>query len=86
MTKFLRDNKEQLSICFMKPHEPVSSITLSKWWVNYKRSETTSKCKTAGLSFKWISKFAGWSSERTFALFYEKIIEENFQSKQYEAL
>ena len=42
------------------------------------RAVSTSKCKAAGWSFKEISKSAGWSTERFFALYYDKPIEDNF--------
>ena len=42
------------------------------------RAALTSKCKAAGLSFKEISKSAGWSTERSFALYYDKPTEDNF--------
>ena len=42
------------------------------------REASTSKCKTSGLSIKEISKSAGLSTERSFALCYDKPIEDNF--------
>ena len=42
------------------------------------RAASTLKCKVSGLSFKEISKSTGWSTERSFALYYDKPIEDNF--------
>ena len=42
------------------------------------RTASTSKCKAAGLSFKEISKSTGWSTERSFALYYDKPLEDSF--------
>ena len=42
------------------------------------RAASKSKCKAAGLSFKEISKSAGWSRESSFALYYDNPIEDNF--------
>ena len=39
---------------------------------------STSKCIATELSFKEISKSAGWSNELSFALYYDKQIEDNF--------
>ena len=42
------------------------------------RAALTSKCKAAGLSFKEISKSAGWPSESSFALYYDNPTEDSF--------
>ena len=66
---------KQLLLSYVKPHKPISTTTLSRWCVRIMkesgvnvnilgshstRAASTSKCKAARLSFKEISKSAGW--------------------------
>ena len=94
LTENLRKGDDkQLLLSYVKPHKPISTTTLSRWRVRITkesgvnvdifgshstRAASTSKCKAAGLSFKEISKSAGWSTERSFTLYYDKPIENNF--------
>ena len=94
LTENLRKGDDkQLLLSYVKPHKPVSTTILSRWCfyimkesgVNVEifgshstRAASSSKCKAAGLPFKEISKSAGWSIERSFALYYDKPIEDSF--------
>ena len=42
------------------------------------RSVSTSNRKISGLSFKDIAKSIGWSNEKVFTQFYDRLIQENF--------
>ena len=55
-----------------------SGVNMDMFGSHSTRAALTSKCKAAGLSFKELSKSAGWSTERFFALYYDKPIEDNF--------
>ena len=55
-----------------------SGVNVDIFGSDFTRAASTSKCKAAGLLFKKISKLAGWSTERSFALYYDKPIEDNF--------
>ena len=55
-----------------------SGVNMDMFRSHSTRAALTSKCKAAGLSFKEISKLAGWSTERPFAIYYDKPIEDNF--------
>ena len=54
-----------------------SGVNVDMFGSHSTRAALTSKCKAAGLSFKEISKSAGWPSESSFAL-YDNPIEDNF--------
>ena len=59
-----------------------SGIDVNAYSSHSSRAAATSKAKERGLSMAHIQKFAGWSNEKTFALFYQKDIIQNtvFQS------
>ena len=80
-------------ISFKHPHKGVTSTTIARWVVNVlkeadvnvfvfsahsTRSTASSKASDKGLNLVEISKAAGWSNAKTFALFYKKTISENF--------
>ena len=84
---------KQLLLSYVKPHKPTSTTTLSRWCVRIMKESavnvdifgshstgaaSTSKCIATEFSFKEISKSAGWSNELSFALYYDKQIEDNF--------
>ena len=81
-----------LFLSYVKPHKAVSRDTIRRWCKDVlrssgidinkytshsSRSAATSKAKQKGISLTAISKYAGWSSERTFALHYDKEIVSN---------
>ena len=55
-----------------------SGVNLDIFGSHSTKVASTSMCTGAGLSFKKISKSAGWSTERSFTLYYDKSIEYNF--------
>ena len=87
-TKVLRGNEEQLLISFVKPHKPVTTQTISRWLklvlqkagidVKFKahstRAASVSKSKQNNVNIDEILKKAGWSNDKTFKRFYDKII------------
>lgn len=89
-TKDLRKNCDYLFISFRKPHNPVSSQTLSRWVkttlgqsgvdlnmfsAHSTRHASTSAASKLGVSLDIIRKTAGWSdSSNTFARFYNRPI------------
>lgn len=95
-TKVLRKNTSRLFISYVKPHNPITSSTLSRWLKTVMckagidvnkysthsiRVASASKAKISSVPIDNILKSVGWSSERTFARFYDKVIEpNNFQS------
>ena len=94
LTKNLRKGDDkQLLLSYVKTHKPIFTTTFSRWCIRIMkesgvnmdmfgshstRAALTSKCKAAGLSFKETSKSAGWSTERPFAIYYDKPIQDNF--------
>ena len=93
-TKSLRGEHKALFISFHKPHNPVSTDTISRWikatlkeagintdtfTAHSCRSASTSASKQAGTNLTGIIKSAGWSNERTFAKHYDREIQgQNF--------
>ena len=88
-TSSLRRDHRQLFISFIKPYNPVSKETISRWLVKvmyeagidttvYRshstRSASTSAAKRDNIPIDEIMKLAGWSSTNTFEKFYNKII------------
>ena len=55
-----------------------SRVNVDIFGLHSTRVASTSKCKAAGLSVKEILKSEGRSTERSFALYYDKPIEDNF--------
>jgi hypothetical protein len=87
-TSALRGTNKQLLISYLKPHEPVSCNTISRWIkrilyssgidinkfkAHSTRSATCSKMATL-VPVEQILKTAGWSNAKTFAKFYNKPI------------
>jgi hypothetical protein len=87
-TKFVRGQSTQLLISYKKPHLGVSKDTIARWirTIMYRagintvytahstRSAAVSAAKVAGVPIETIIKTAGWSSNKTFALYYDKPI------------
>ena len=88
-TKDLRNGEKQLFISFQKPHKAVSKSTISRWLkvvleeagiditvfqAHSTRAASCSKAKNDNVSTDDILKTAGWSNDRTFKKFYDKII------------
>ena len=84
-----RGETDQLLIGYQKPHKPVSTDTIARWIKNamgkvgidtsvYKahstRAAATSAAKGKQVPIDTILSAAGWSSESTFARFYDKPI------------
>ena len=80
-------------LSFKPPHKAVKSAIIVRWVVNVlkeagvnisvfsaysTRSAASSKTSDKGLNLAEISKAAGWSNAKTFAMFYKKTIDENF--------
>ena len=55
-----------------------SGVNVDIFGLHSTRAASTAKCKAGEFSFKEISKSAGWSTKRSFALYYDKPIEDNF--------
>ena len=80
-------------IGFKSPHKAVTSITIARWVLNVlkeasanvsvfrahsTRSAASSKASDKCLNLADISKAAGWSNGKIFAMFYKTTISENF--------
>ena len=92
----LRGNNHDLFISYVKPHLSVTKTTISRWLktvmvksgidinkytVHSIRSASASKAKFNSVPIEVIMKSVGWSSDKTFAKFYDKVIEpDTFQS------
>lgn len=89
-TESLRKNHCSLFISYVKPYNPVSKSTISRWlktfmcksgidinkyYVHSIRAASASKAKLLCIPIDNILKSAGWSSARTFAKFYDKQVE-----------
>lgn len=87
-TKHLRKSP-LLFIATIKPHNPVSRDTISRWCKEVlknsgintnifsshsSRSAASSNAKLKGVEMKTIISNAGWKNERTFAKHYDKIV------------
>lgn len=86
-THSLRGDESQLFISYVKPHKKISKDTLSRWiklimkksgvdmdvfCPNSFRSASTSAAKRMEITVDDIMKVAGWSTEKTFAKYYNK--------------
>ena len=91
--KELRHSDGGFFISFKSPHQAVTSTTTARWVVNFlkeagvsvsfisahaTRFAASSKASGKSLNLAEISKAAGWSNTKTFAMFYKKTISENF--------
>ena len=94
-TKTLRGNNNALFISYLKPHCAVTTSTISRWIRSVMflagidirkfkshsvRSASTSKAKLCNIPVPEIMKVAGWSSQETFAMYYNKPIEQSSSS------
>ena len=85
----VENGSESLFISFIKPHKKVSKDTIARWIrsvlhvsgidiVKYSassvRSAAASKAKAMNVPIMHIMAKAGWSSEATFAKYYDKEI------------
>lgn len=92
-TKTLRNSETNLFIGTVKPFTPVTKSTLSRWikscmgkagidievfGVHSCRAASTSAAAAKGLQIDSIMKAAGWSTARTFAIYYNKTVEKSF--------
>ena len=83
---------DKLFLTCIKAYRAASKDTISRWcksitkktgisihsYISYSsRAAVSSYAKTRGASLSTIIQSAGWKSERTFAQFYEKQIEED---------
>ena len=95
--KSYRD-RDKLFLTCIKPYRAASKDTISRWCKSVikesgisihsytshsSRAEASSYVKTRGASFCTIILSAGWKSEKTFAQFYKKQIEEEFEFQNY---
>lgn len=100
-TSHLRGETDQLLIGYQKPHKPVSTDTIARWIKNamgkagidtsvYKahstRAAATSAAKEKQVPVDTILSAAGWSSESTFARFYDKPIQDTAANFGHELL
>ena len=100
-TSHLRGETDQLLIGYHKPHKPVSTNTIARWLKNvmakagidtcvYKahstRAAATSAAKGKQVPIDTILSTAGWSSESTFARFYDKSIQDTAKNLGHELL
>ena len=94
-TEPLRRNHKNLLISYLKPHQPVSKVTVARWMkevlrvsgIDTKkftahscRTASTSSNKVAGLNLCEILKSAGWSNTQTLTEFYDKPISNSAQN------
>ena len=88
-TEPLRKIEKKLFISYIKPYGFVTSSTISRWLKQVMfnsgidvhkfnshniRGVSSSRAKSAGVPIQEIMRVAGWSSEQTFAIFYNKTI------------
>ena len=97
-TKSYRDT-DKLFLTYIKPYREASKDTISGWcksiikeggisiihsYISHSsRAAASSYAKSCGASLPTIIQSAGWKSERTFAQFYEKQIEEVVEFHNY---
>lgn len=88
-TKELRKEHKQLFISFQKPYKPISKDTISRWIKSVMteagidtdlfkphstRAASTSAARRDDIPIDEILKTAGWSNNKTFKTFYDKVI------------
>ena len=96
-TKSYRDTNK-LFLTYIKPYRAASKDTIYRWCKSIikqsgisihsytfhsSRAAASSYAKTRGASLSTIIQSADWKSERTFAQFYEKQIEEKVEFQSY---
>lgn len=89
-TNSLRGNEKRLFISYVKPYKAVTSSTISRWLKNVMshagidttkfkshsiRSASVSKAKLTDVPIQEIMQVAGWSSDKTFAEYYDKPVQ-----------
>ena len=97
-TSNLAPNESNLFISFIKPHKAVSKDTIARWCktvlplsgidinkytTHSSRAAASSKAKAIGIPVSKIIGNAGWKNERTFAAFYDKVIEDVHMSSDF---
>ena len=94
MTKQIRDNEQQLFISYRKPHGKVSKATIAGWIKrtmnsagidtvfkpHSTRAAASSAAKRKQVPLPEILAAAGWSSEKTFQMYYNKPLEKQNSS------
>ena len=100
-TKLFRGKHEPLLLSYVKPHQPVSRDTISRWIkvvmakanidttifkAHSVRSASVSKAKMNAVPISRILQKAGWSDAKTFAKFYNKKIEKDENSFSFNVL
>jgi len=99
-TSVLRNSENNLLISYIHPHKSIVSTTVSRWIkcvmknsgievekfkAHSSRCAVTSKAKQSGLPITDIMKIAGWSTDMTFARFYDKPLEKDSSCSFQEA-
>ena len=90
-TKCLRDSltKNKLFLSYVKPHKPVTTVTIGHWIVlvftvsgvdaefkaHSTRSASVSQAISAGIPVDTILQAAGWRSKSVFEQFYQKVVQ-----------
>ena len=89
-TNKLRGNEKQLFISYKKPHHKVTTQTIARWLkrtltiagidvTKYKahstRAASTSAAGNSDVPVSTILEQAGWASEKTFQVFYQKPVD-----------
>ncbi|CAG2235701.1 unnamed protein product [Mytilus edulis] len=100
-TKLFRGKHEPLLLSYVKPHQPVSRDTISRWIkvvmakanidttifkAHSVRSASVSKAKMNAVPISRILQKAGWSDAKTFAKFYNKRLEKDENSFSFNVL
>ena len=96
-TSHLRGETDQLLIGYQQPHKPVSTNAIARWLKNvmakagidtsvYKAHSTRATVKGKQVPIDTILSTAGWSSESTFARFYDKPIQDTAKNFGHEVL
>lgn len=88
-TRLLRQEEKQLFISFVPPHKAVSKNTISRWLkkvleeagieidifkAHSTRAASCSRAKRDNVNIDEILETAGWTNQRTFERFYDKVI------------
>jgi site-specific recombinase XerD len=84
-TSSIRENYDQLLLCYQKPHKPASKDTIARWLGDVLndagikgfsphsfRGAASSAMLREGCTLEHIMKSAGWSNAKTFQKFYNK--------------
>lgn len=100
-TKHLRENHSKLLVSYIKPHQPVTKDTVSRWiktvlarakidintyTAHSVRAASVSKARQNFLPISKILDKAGWSNVNTFARFYNKKVDKDDESFSFRVL